>query len=98
MGILIRFPFADDGLSQHIDRKGNIGIGYSFGGITTAAEGLFTVLAGAGMAAFARHTMTSVAATGRMARRYRSGWERSMMIPEFDRNFIRSSPIAHHGI
>jgi hypothetical protein len=42
-------------------------VGYSFGGITTAAEGLFTVLAGAGMAAFARDTMTSVAATGRMA-------------------------------
>ena len=41
--------------------------GDSFGGITTAAEGLFGVLAGAGMAAFARDTMNSAAATGRMA-------------------------------
>jgi hypothetical protein len=41
--------------------------GNSFGSITTAAEGLFSVLAGAGMAAFARDTMNSAAATGRMA-------------------------------
>ncbi|WP_035981916.1 hypothetical protein, partial [Bradyrhizobium sp. STM 3843] len=41
--------------------------GDSFGSITTAAEGLFSVLAGASMAAFARDTMNSAAATGRMA-------------------------------
>jgi hypothetical protein len=41
--------------------------GNSFGSLTTAAEGLFSVLAGAGMAQFARDTMTSAAATGRMA-------------------------------
>jgi hypothetical protein len=41
--------------------------GNSFGSITTAAEGLFSVLAGAGMAAYARDTMNSAAATGRMA-------------------------------
>jgi hypothetical protein len=41
--------------------------GNSFGSITTAAEGLLGVLAGAGMAAFARDTMNSAAATGRMA-------------------------------
>jgi hypothetical protein len=41
--------------------------GDSFGSITAAAEGLFSVLAGAGMAAFARDTMNSAAATGRMA-------------------------------
>jgi hypothetical protein len=41
--------------------------GFSFGGMTAAAEGLFTVLAGAGMAAYARNTMNSVAATGRLA-------------------------------
>ena len=41
--------------------------GNSFGGITTAAEGLLGVLAGAGMAAFARDTMNSAAAAGRMA-------------------------------
>src|ERR1700688_183870 len=40
---------------------------HSFGDMTNAAEGLFTVIAGAGMAAFARDTMNSVAATGRMA-------------------------------
>lgn len=42
-------------------------VGYSFGGVTAAAQGLFGALAGAGMAAFARETMNSVAATGRMA-------------------------------
>jgi len=41
--------------------------GESFGNITHAAEGLFSVIAGAGMAAFARDTMTSVASTGRLA-------------------------------
>jgi len=41
--------------------------GESFGSITTAAEGLFSVLAGASMAAFARDTMNGAAATGRMA-------------------------------
>jgi hypothetical protein len=41
--------------------------GESFGTITAAAEGLFTVFAGAGMAAFARDTTNSVAATGRLA-------------------------------
>lgn len=41
--------------------------GLSVGNITTAAEGLFSVLAGAGMATFARDTMSSVAATGRLA-------------------------------
>jgi hypothetical protein len=45
----------------------NKNVGYSFEGISHAAEGLFSVLAGAGMAAFARDTMTSVAATGRLA-------------------------------
>jgi hypothetical protein len=45
----------------------NKNVGYSFGNVANAAEGLFTVLAGAGMASFARDTMTSVAATGRMA-------------------------------
>jgi hypothetical protein len=41
--------------------------GNSFAGITTAAEGLLGVLAGTGMAAFTRDTMSSSAATGRMA-------------------------------
>src|SRR6516165_10863837 len=41
--------------------------GNSFASITTAAEGLFSVLAGAGMAAFARDTMNSAAATRRLA-------------------------------
>lgn len=41
--------------------------GESFGNITHAAEGLFTVIAGAGMASFARETVTAVAATGRLA-------------------------------
>jgi hypothetical protein len=41
--------------------------GNSFASITTAAEGLFSVLAGTSMAAFARDTMNSAAATGRMA-------------------------------
>jgi hypothetical protein len=36
-------------------------------GLTSAAEGLFTTLAGAGMASFARQTADSAAATGRMA-------------------------------
>ena len=40
---------------------------HSFGDMTSAAEGLFTVLAGTGMAAFAIQTMNSAAATGRMA-------------------------------
>jgi hypothetical protein len=40
---------------------------FSFKDLSNAAEGLFGALAGAGMAAFARDTMTSVAATGRMA-------------------------------
>jgi hypothetical protein len=41
--------------------------GFSFQAMTGAAEGLFAVLAGAGMAAYARDTMNSVAATGRLA-------------------------------
>jgi hypothetical protein len=41
--------------------------GESFGSITNAAEGLFTVIAGAGMASYARETVTAVAATGRLA-------------------------------
>jgi hypothetical protein len=41
--------------------------GESFGNITHAAEGLFSVIAGAGMASFARDTMTSVASTGSLA-------------------------------
>jgi hypothetical protein len=45
----------------------NKNVGYSFNNITYAAEGLFTALAGAGMASFARDTMNTVAATGRMA-------------------------------
>ena len=45
----------------------NKNVGYSFGNTTAAAEGLFGALMGAGIAAFARDTMTSVAATGRMA-------------------------------
>lgn len=39
-----------------------------FTGIKNAAIGLFTVMAGTDMARFARDTMTSVAATGRLAR------------------------------
>ena len=38
------------------------------------------------------------AAIGRTARRYRFGWARSMLIPEFVRNFILSSMIARPGI
>ena len=45
----------------------NKNVGYSFNNTTAAAEGLFGALLGAGIAAFARDTMTSVAATGRMA-------------------------------
>jgi hypothetical protein len=45
----------------------NKNVGYSFNNITYAAEGLFTALAGAGMASFARETANSVAQTGRMA-------------------------------
>lgn len=41
--------------------------GESFGNITHGAEALFTVLAGAGMASYARETVTAVAATGRLA-------------------------------
>jgi hypothetical protein len=41
--------------------------GESFGNITHAAEGLLTVIAGAGMASYARETVTAVAATGRLA-------------------------------
>ena len=37
-------------------------------------------------------------AIGRTARRYRFEWARSMKIPEFDRNFILSSPTARRGI
>lgn len=39
----------------------------SFGDATHAAEGLFTVLAGAGLVAFARDTVTTAGAAGRMA-------------------------------
>jgi hypothetical protein len=45
----------------------NKNVAYSFGDVTHAAEGLLGALAGAGMVAFARETMNSVAATGRMA-------------------------------
>lgn len=45
----------------------NKNVGYSFQNVTYAAEGLFTALAGAGMASFARDTANSVAQTGRMA-------------------------------
>jgi hypothetical protein len=45
----------------------NKNTGYSFRDSTAAAEGLLNALAGAGMVAFARDTMQSVAATGRMA-------------------------------
>lgn len=45
----------------------NKNVGFSFQNITYAAEGLFTALAGAGMASFARDTVNTVAATGRMA-------------------------------
>ena len=38
------------------------------------------------------------AAIGRTVRRYRFGWGRSMLIPEFGRNFILSSLIARRGI
>lgn len=41
--------------------------GYSFAGMTNAAEGLFTTLGGVGMAAFARDAVNSAAATGRAA-------------------------------
>lgn len=40
---------------------------HSFGDMTNAAEGLFTVLAGAGVAAFARDAINSAAALGRMS-------------------------------
>ncbi len=45
----------------------NKDVAYSFGDVTHAAEGLLGALAGAGMVSFARDTMTTVAATGRMA-------------------------------
>ena len=45
----------------------NKNLNYSFNDATSAAQGLFSALAGAGMAAFAHETMTTVAATGRMA-------------------------------
>lgn len=45
----------------------NKSVGYSFGDSAKAAEGLFTAIAGAGMAKFAVDTVNSVAATGRMA-------------------------------
>jgi hypothetical protein len=42
-------------------------VSYAFGDTSKAAEGLFTVIAGAGVAAFARDVMNTGAATGRMA-------------------------------
>lgn len=41
--------------------------GFAFGDMTSAAEGLFSVVAGAGLAAFAKDVTASAAATGRMA-------------------------------
>jgi len=45
----------------------NKNVSHSFQDVGYAAEGLFTAIAGVGMAAFARDTANSVAATGRLA-------------------------------
>lgn len=63
------FKKTDDEMSKRLKNleATNKNVGYSFEGISAAAEGLFTVIAGAGMASFARDTANSVAATGRLA-------------------------------
>lgn len=64
-----RFRKTSDELDKRIKGTEELSkkTGAAFGDMTHAAEGLFTAIAGAGMAAFARDTINTAAATGRMA-------------------------------
>jgi hypothetical protein len=63
------FKKTDDEMQKRLKslEATNKNVGYSFDDVSHAATGLASVIIGTGMASFARDTMTSVAATGRLA-------------------------------
>src|SRR6202012_950567 len=83
------FKKTDDAMQKRLKglEAANKNAGYSFDHITNAAEGLFNVIAGAGMATFSRDTANSVAATGRLAHNI---GESTQELPAFGRMIERN--------